>query len=67
VNVDGKRLSGGVENEKAEHLILSCHRSEAEYKRQFGESVNTTNVFGDYASLLKFLVSSEHLPHKGTA
>ena len=40
----------------------------AERQRYFGDSTDITDVFQDYESLVKFLISSGHLsPHIGSA
>ena len=52
----------------AEHLLLLCPKWAAECQRYFGDSIDITDVFQDYESLVEFLISSGHLsPHIGSA
>ena len=54
--------------ETAEHLLLLCPKWAAECQRYFGDSIDITDVFQDYESLVEFLISSGHLsPHIGSA
>jgi len=59
---------GGNGDETAEHLLLLCPKWAAERQRYFGDSIDITDVFQDYESLVEFLISSGHLsPHIGSA
>ena len=58
----------GSGDETAEHLLLLCPKWAAERQRYFGDSIDITDVFQDYESLVEFLISSGHLsPHIGSA
>ena len=58
----------GNGDEMAEHLLLFCPKWAAERQRYFGDSIDITDVFQDYESLVEFLISSGHLsPHIGSA
>ena len=54
----------------AEHLLLLCPKWAAERQHYFDDSIDITDVFQDYESLVEFLISSGHLyppPHIGSA
>ena len=51
----------GNGDETAEHLLLLCPKWAAERHRYFGDSIDITDVFQDYESLVEFLISSGHL------
>jgi len=58
----------GNGDETTEHLLLLCPKWAAERQRYFGDSIDITDVFQDYKSLVEFLISSGHLsPHIGSA
>jgi len=58
----------GIGDETAEYLLLLCLKWAAERQRYFGDSIDITDVFQDYESLVEFLISSGHLsPHIGSA
>jgi len=43
---------------------LLCPKWAAEHQRYFGDSIDITDVFQDYESLVEFLISCGHLsPH----
>jgi len=57
----------GSGDETAEHLLLLCPKWAAERQRYFGDSIDITDVFQDYESLVEFLISLGHLsPHIGS-
>jgi len=51
----------GKGDETAEHLLLLCPKLASDRQRYFGDSIDITDVFQDYESLVKFLISSGHL------
>ena len=51
----------GNGDETAEHLLLLCPKCSAERQRYFGDSIDITDVYQDYESLVEFLISSGHL------
>ena len=58
----------GNGDETAKHLLLLCPKWAAERQRYFGDSIDITDVFQNYESLVEFLISSGHLsPHIGSA
>jgi len=58
----------GSGDETAEHLLLLCPKWAAGRQRYFGDSIDITDVFQNYESLVEFLISSGHLsPHIGSA
>ena len=58
----------GNGDKTAKHLLLLCPNWAAERQRYFGDSIDITDVFQDYESLVEFLISSGHLsPHIGSA
>ena len=61
-------LHCGNGDETAEHLLLLCPKLAAERQRYFSDSIDITDVFQDYESLVEFLISSGHLsPDIGSA
>jgi len=46
----------GSGDETAEHLLLLCLKWAAERQRYFGDSIDITDVFEDYESLVEFLI-----------
>jgi len=57
----------GNGDKMAEHLLLMCLKWAAERQRYFGDSIDITDVFQDYESLVEFLISLGHLsPHIGS-
>jgi len=64
----GVLLHCGSGDETTEHLLLLCPKCAPERQRYFGDSIDITDVFQDYESLVEFLISSGHLsPHIGSA
>jgi len=58
----------GSGDKMAEHLLLLCPKWAAERQHYFGDSIDITDVYQDYESLVEFLICSGHLsPHIGSA